>query len=277
MHYIENSHDGNERASHLDMDLVEFLRSNFQRGQFKNTAVFLYSDHGSRFSEERLSPQGDLEERMPFFSVYLPDEFKQANPEKYANLVKNSQQITTAFDVYATLRELTCLEKKTEDGIRSMSLLEDIPANRSCEHVGISLHYCICEQEWKEVSITGQEDDPSSVLAYKATVFTINFLNKILMGVEDYCFTLKLKELLSVKTVTIKDATYFKVNMITSPNNASYEALLSFNVNEDTFSIKSPASISRTNPYGNQPNCLFKLPKNKILTVDLRKFCYCKH
>ena len=278
MHYIENSHDGNERASHLDLDLHEFLKTNFQSGTFDNTAIFLFSDHGSRFSEERLSPQGDLEERMPFFSVYLPESFKRTHPTKYQNLVKNGKQITSAFDIHATIRDLTCLEKITDVPSRfTMSLLDDIPANRSCEQAGVSLHYCICEQDWKEVDLeNNHESDHSSLIVHKATIFTINFLNKLLFGVRDYCFLLRLKELKSVKTVTINGVTYFKVNLETSPNNGSYEALLNYNPNEETFSVKSPASISRTNPYGNQPNCLLRLPKNKILTVDLRKFCFCK-
>ena len=278
MHYIENSHDGNERASHLDLDLYEFLKNNFQNGNFKNTAIFLFSDHGSRFSEERLSPQGDLEERMPFFSLYLPDSYKKANPSKYNNLIKNSKQITTAFDIHATIRDLTCLGKAPDVPFRSvMSVLEDIPMNRSCEQAGVSLHYCVCEQDWKEIDITNKnENDQSSMIVHKATLFTINFLNKLLFGVREFCYLLRLKEVTSVKTVAINGVTYFKINMETSPNNASYEALLIYNPSQEAFSIKSPVSISRTNPYGNQPNCLFRLPKNKILTVDLRKFCFCK-
>lgn len=281
MHYIENSHDGNERASHLDMELFEFLKNNFQTGNFNNTAIFLFSDHGSRFSEERLSPQGDLEERMPFFSLYLPDSYKKANPIKYNNLLKNTKQITTAFDIHATIRDLTCLEKMPEVPFRStLSLLEDIPMNRTCEEAGVSLHYCVCEQDWKEINFNNQEpndpNDQNSMIVHKATLFTLNFLNKLLFSVSDYCYLLRLKEIKRVRTVAIDGVTYFKINMETSPNNASYEALLIFNPSQEAFSIKSPVSISRTNPYGNQPNCLFRLPKNKILTVDLRKFCFCK-
>jgi hypothetical protein len=106
MHYIENSHDSNARISHMDTDTFNFLKTNFEAGHFENTIIFLYSDHGARFNVERKSPQGYLEERSPFFSVYLPPKFRQKYPEKVANLKKNSQQITTAFDIHATLREV---------------------------------------------------------------------------------------------------------------------------------------------------------------------------
>ncbi len=38
LHYLENSHDGNERAHHMDQDTAEFLDKNFRNGRFKNTA-----------------------------------------------------------------------------------------------------------------------------------------------------------------------------------------------------------------------------------------------
>ena len=95
MHYIENTHDGNERAHMLDDDLSEFLEENFKNGRFNNTAIFLFSDHGTRFSKERLTPQGGLEERMPFFSIYLPEWYFEKYPQKYKNLIRNSQQLTT--------------------------------------------------------------------------------------------------------------------------------------------------------------------------------------
>lgn len=106
MHYIENSHDGNDRAHQLDDDLIYFLKDNFKRGSFKNTAIFLYSDHGARFSTERMTSQGYLEERMPFFSIYLPDSFRNQNPDKLINLIHNSQQLTTALDAHQTIRKL---------------------------------------------------------------------------------------------------------------------------------------------------------------------------
>ncbi len=141
MHYIENSHDGNERANHIDGDLYTFLKENHEKDNFKNTAIFLYSDHGIRFGDDRNSPQGFLEERQPFFSVYLPPEYKKANPEKYQNLLRNSEQLTTAFDIHETIRELSCIKPKPS--IRSISILNKIPITRNCDEMGISLHYCV--------------------------------------------------------------------------------------------------------------------------------------
>ncbi|RNA18688.1 hypothetical protein BpHYR1_038588 [Brachionus plicatilis] len=47
-----------------------------------NTALFLFSDHGERIGIDMLSEQGSLEEMLPFFSVYLPKEFKRNSIDK---------------------------------------------------------------------------------------------------------------------------------------------------------------------------------------------------
>lgn len=141
MHYIENSHDGNQRAQQIDGDLVEFLRTNWRKDNFKNTAIFLYSDHGVRFGKERNAPQGYLEERQPFFSIYLPPEYRNANPGKMKSLKKNAQQLTSPFDIHETIRDVTCLASKRLK--RAMSVLGEIPIERTCAQMGISLHYCV--------------------------------------------------------------------------------------------------------------------------------------
>jgi hypothetical protein len=38
MHFIENTHDGNERAHFIDDDLTDFLEEGFNKGRFNNTA-----------------------------------------------------------------------------------------------------------------------------------------------------------------------------------------------------------------------------------------------
>lgn len=145
MHFIENSHDGNSRSNHLDGDLSNFLKSNFKKDNFKNTAIFLFSDHGSRFGADRTARQGFLEERQPFFSVYLPPEYARENPEKIANLKRNTQQLTTAFDIHETVRDLTCLDSKKSE--RAISILDEIPVTRTCSDCDISLHYCVSNPE----------------------------------------------------------------------------------------------------------------------------------
>jgi hypothetical protein len=74
------------------------------------------------------------------------------NRNKYKNLKKNAHLLTTAFDIHATIRDLTCVESKEtlsnkmNDLARSISLLKKISPERNCDHIGISEHFCTCEQ-----------------------------------------------------------------------------------------------------------------------------------
>lgn len=273
MHYIENSHDGNDRANYLDDDLKNFLQQGFLKGKFNRTAILLYSDHGSRFSVERLTKQGDLEERMPFFSIYLPDEYIRQNPHKYTNLANNAQQLVTAFDIHATVRDLTCLDKTPNESnpLRSMSLLRPIPANRSCADIGISMHYCICELDWQPLDVKHD----FSLRAFK---FVLDYINNQLLGVvKNYCRRLDIYKKNKIEYVKVqREQTYLRLKFMTIPNSATYEAVIKLD-KDDKFSISSAASISRTNPYGNQPRCLEFIRDRVNLTVDLRKFCLCKN
>jgi len=271
MHYIENSHDSNDRGWQIDNDLLQFLMDNFKENNFQNTAILLYSDHGQRFSAERLSQQGYLEERMPFVSIYLPDQYRKENPVKFNNLIKNSQQLTTALDIYQTLRELTCLSpfKNDTNKIRSISLLESIPFNRTCKDIGLSLHFCICELDWGSL-------DVNDAIAQQAIHFVIKYMNSVIVKpVNDLCEYLQLDRLITVQTVKIESSNFFKLNFATLPNYANYEAMLKLDKYEK-FAIESPDFISRTNTYGNQPKCLENTPKRHSFFIDMRKFCLCK-
>lgn len=273
MHYIENSHDSNDRANHLDFDLKHFLETGFNNGKLKNSVIFLYSDHGARFSAERLNAQGDLEERLPFFSVYFPDWYKRNNPIKYENFLKNAQQLTTPFDIHETIRDLACLEKTSQQSIRGISILREIPSNRSCYDVGVNMHYCSCELDWKDV-------DLSQDISKTGFKFVIDYINKNLLSpAAKYCQPLQLlsrgTDVKYANVMEKENHKYYRFRFVTSPNRAMYEAVLKWN-STGGFSIESPASISRTNAYGLQSKCLDYAPERDKLIVDLRKFCFCK-
>jgi len=145
------------------------------KGLFDNTALFLYSDHGPRFTDKRSRNNRYIEERLPFFAIYLPQWFKQKYPAKLNNLKVNSNLLTTPFDIYATIRELTCLkplEKNHDFPMRSISLLEKINLKRSCDSIPVSDHYCACVQNWISVKIS----DPK---IKEAVLFAIQIINQI--------------------------------------------------------------------------------------------------
>ena len=97
----------------------------------------------------------------------------------------------------------------------------------------------------------------------------------IVKPINDLCEYLQLNRLISVQTVKIESSNFFKLNFITLPNYANYEAMLKLDKYEK-FAIESPDFISRTNTYGNQPKCLENTPKRHSFFIDMRKFCLCK-
>ena len=258
-HYNEYSHDGNSRLSLADEELYRFLKDNYETGIFDNTVIFMFSDHGSRFGDDRKGTQGYLEERLPFFAVYLPEDYKNNNPSKFLNLKKNRNRLLTPFDVHETIRELTCLDSK--ESIRSISLLNIIPSNRTCESIGISQHFCSCI-DWYKLDI-------KSDLAQDAAKFTVNFMND-LIKLENSCKTLYLENILSSKSYILNDIIYIFLKIETSPNFGIYELQVEYS--NKKFSIRASNDISRINSYESQSFCHYKLKG----FVDLRKFCDCK-
>lgn len=79
-----------------------------------------------------------LEHRLPMLYMLVPDIYSQYS----ANLRANQYKLTTAYDLYATLKELA-----GDNNIPSWSksLFQEIPGNRLCEDAGIPLQYCSCD------------------------------------------------------------------------------------------------------------------------------------
>ena len=130
---------------------------------FHNALVIVMVDHGHRFAKLRDAQQGrltvsysaipssssQLDERLPFFAVYLPETFREAGngSKAFANLKKNANRLTS-FDIYTTLadvirlptaEELSTPQNAAKD--RSLSLFREIPESRTCSQVRLSLTY----------------------------------------------------------------------------------------------------------------------------------------
>jgi len=281
MHYVENSHDTNERFNWVDNDLYSFLNNGYNDGLFDNTAIFLYSDHGARFANKRSSKDRYLEERLPFFAIYLPEDYKLNNPNKFNNLKINTNLLTSPFDIYATVRDLTCLQpiNKNKNNLeRSISLLNEISPKRNCDHIGISEHFCTCVQDWKYKSVYNHN-------VIKAALFTIESINKIAkLNSDDKCVKLSLNKILYAEKLNKQNDVLYKIQFETVPNFGIFETLLvnksiknDYEFVSDQFSIHSRNDISRIDSYGEQPSCLRTLTdQNQTKMLDIRKFCFCK-
>ncbi|XP_033126973.1 uncharacterized protein LOC117124760 [Anneissia japonica] len=295
MLYTGLTHADINQLSLLDEHLYSFLKKTNKDGLLNNTVLFVYSDHGARYTKIRATLQGKLEERLPFMSIFLPDWIRKMHPTIYKNLELNSNRLTTPFDIHATLRSILDYSSDVRDEVRrGMSLFHEVPLKRSCSMAGVAPHWCAC-LKWEMVP-PGNDLEINTI----AEVI-VDELNHLVAPFSDHCAHIVLKkvkfaqrmipnsEILTFdKTVDadqrepgfLKEANVdvhemallYQVTVETAPGPGLFEATLE--MSHDKMNItryRVTEEISRINLYGDQPKCIVdKYPK-------VAKFCFCKN
>ena len=96
----EMTHDWIEAGHYMDVPYHQLLTKLFDENLLKNTLLIFFSDHGFRYGPLRQTHTGEVETRLPFNFIHLPENFNT----KYAeNLRQNQYRLTTPFDIHATL------------------------------------------------------------------------------------------------------------------------------------------------------------------------------
>lgn len=85
----EMSHDYLERLFWIDNDLHIFFQDLIARNLLDNTIVIFCGDHGHRQHALRLTRIGGFEVKLPFFSMLVPQTFRENFPEAVQNLEQN--------------------------------------------------------------------------------------------------------------------------------------------------------------------------------------------
>ncbi|XP_065315543.1 uncharacterized protein LOC135924414 [Gordionus sp. m RMFG-2023] len=187
----------------LDRPYLDLL-TNLSNGQvLNNTAVFLFSDHGSRFDPFRKTFHGSFEERLPILKILMPRWF----PLKYSHLwdilKTNAQILTSHFDLYRTLIHLSnpsLYDQKnqiTEGGggkkeeFIGQSLFIPLSVGRRCQDAGISIHHCACNIN-KILS-------PKNPRIKKLGRAIAHYVNKKLVGYSDLCIKWTFKKVQAAK------------------------------------------------------------------------------
>lgn len=288
----------------LDSTFLQFLK-NFHEDKTisQDTILFMFSDHGPRYSKFRKSIKGLLHERNPFFSIYVPPLFKERYPNEYASLQDNTNKVLAPMDIHATLLNLIDLEtgtvrpkssEKVFNKKRGISLFGDISPERTCEDAGIDSYWCSCLKR-TEIKV-------NEYLLTLADVFVDYVNNNLLKEHMDLCNELEVDTVNSVylmnsylntterRTVVPKnkhaktlrllqppkiETDYKKYLFVvtTKPNHGEYEFTITVQNAVAGKGVKyelDKSMISRINKYGNDEHCIHdKYP-------DLRKYCYCK-
>lgn len=284
--HTELGHEWLNQLTLGDNDLAEFFRK--MSSYLNDTILFVLSDHGHRSDSIRETVVGRIEERMPFFSVTLPPWMRARYPQILQNLNRNSQLLTSPYDLYVTLqdilenqREWNRLERQRDLELfsgrgRGWSLFRPIPTVRSCEEAGIPEEFCICQRE-STVNVTDSR-------VTKAAIVLLNHINQLLIDYRDKCVLLTLKEVMNAQTFLpnaklVKAAIpilntgidtrglyiNYRVTILTTPSDALFEGTLRNSVQDNSFTVIG--DVNRINKYGNQSVC--------IQSALLRKYCYC--
>lgn len=260
-----------------DNGFVAFFESLKNESLLNDTMFITMSDHGPRYKEIRLSPQGKLEHRLPFLSLTLPPWFKYSYPEHVAALVKNSRIISSPFDLYATMKHLLTFpdQRLVETTGIGASLFEPLPDNRTCEDTGISDNYCPCLR-WQSIDIS----HPHVREAVKVAVLHINELLVSHPMTANLCHQLELETIFEAyQKLPSREADMnflsgkenatcsYQIRFQTTPGDGLFEALLKMNATGD---FKVYNEIDRVSMYGDQPNCIV----NHV--PSMRPYCLCK-
>jgi len=146
------THDGMNEAAYMDVILERFFHSLHDSGSLKNTAVFLFSDHGQRFGTTRgYTRMGWYEENLPMLLIAMPASFRRRYCKMMETLGSNRNKLTTPFDVHETVRRLLDVGSPYDDslriasGRRGVSLFDVTLDDRTCKDATIAPTYCECE------------------------------------------------------------------------------------------------------------------------------------
>lgn len=274
------THDYFNSANLIDDDFSSFLENLSDRKILNKTILFLMSDHGIRWGSFRSTYQGMMEERQPFLSVILPKWFAEKYPEAVGNLNRNRRRLTTHFDLYETLKDLTnpsTISRKiirsrvqtlleTEPMPRGISLFLPIPTSRTCENSGIESHWCTCHEK--------QTISTTDIKVQTAARFITKQINEMLLPFSQ-CQNLFLH---SIKEATVgtsndnitkisstKHFIDITVRLITKPGGGDFEGTVRMDSQNNTFLT---GTISRTNLYGKQSVC--------IDDYTMKLYCFCR-
>ena len=105
---LNDGHEGTlEALKYSDEFIYNYLNSLFNENLFKDSSIFLLSDHGVVMpSIYSLFDFYSKERGLPMLYLLINDRKNISYNEQYFNLYENQQAFITAFDIYNTINFL---------------------------------------------------------------------------------------------------------------------------------------------------------------------------
>lgn len=267
------SHNSYYAPTSMDSKILEYFQTFNSSGILNESIILFFSDHGMRFGYLRQSSTGHLEERLPFFYIWLPPSFREKHPEIVQALKINKNRLTNPFDVHVTLKHLLELTgratnlPKAEDCPNCQSLFKTVPESRSCEDAAIEDHWCTCR--------AFHNVNKNSPKVKEATLRTIEYINDIVKHanngtVAHLCTPLVLKTITYANQEVIPHVSAnstlegYQISFSTNPGGAMFETTV--RIDKQKFEVTG--TISRLNSYEKQAKC--------VNVEAVKKYCACK-
>ena len=264
------SHDTLNGLSSMDSHILSKLEHLEREGVMNDSMIIFLSDHGMRYGEFRNTFIGWYEERLPFIYIWLPEWFREEDPEAYQALTVNQNRLTSPYDLYETFRDILIRaggESAPSTGCpKCGSLFKTVPMERGCADAGVTSHWCVCKAIQKE--------DPNNKVLLEGAHKIVDHIENIVKNYKNkkgkrFCSKLKLKKihrihkLLDLTGNITSIAEYFYVIQVT-PGDAKYEATVRY-YGSSNYSI-SDEEVSRIDSYAVSAKCL---------NFGQKRYCHC--
>ncbi|KAI6190394.1 hypothetical protein M3Y97_00112900 [Aphelenchoides bicaudatus] len=269
------AHDDWNGLYHVDDQFKKFFVRNKQK--LSNSYVILMGDHGGRTGKVRQTLVGELEDNNPFFVVMLPEQLR-GNTDITTQLYRNSKEIITHYDIYATLLEIangastwtreTKLPSATythpNRTLIGSSLFRSLKQPRTCDSLLIPFGYCICQHNYTLV------DQPK--IGLQIANQAVGLMNQDVAASEyrDKCAPLtvdreKTMEMQLQEFDQQEGKRIFRTSFRVLPSGGLYDAFAEYRDGKTHLLTKR---FPRHDRYAEQTKCI---PENFI-----RNYCFCK-
>lgn len=272
-------------AATVDDEILYMLNSLKAGGLLENTLLVVMSDRGSTSSDVMTTHQDTVGERLPFVSIVMPDRLKKDRPDAEESLRANANVLTTPFDIHSTVLDVVGLKRLSNrykvaksEFPRGMSLVEPIPATRSCVEADVLPHWCAC-YEWTQVSWS----DPAFARSTRALADFVH--DRVAQDVRcakrtvrsiEWVMRYKLEKQILPQSGTgnvLDDFTntsieFYQVRITMRPGRAIFQGTVTL-LKKVRFYVTTEREVSRIDSYSNEAKCV------SATRPHLSKYCYC--
>ncbi|KAI1306021.1 hypothetical protein HDE_01188 [Halotydeus destructor] len=149
--YSQITHEDSNSIRFLDEPISKLLANS--DGWLNDTIIILAGDHGPRIDRGYVqTAMGRLRERMPLFSIRLPETLVQEHAHLQSYLDANHDRLISWYDVHQLLKDVATENYEplefTEDKKKPISILRElVPPARTCTDAGVLDGYCVCKNK----------------------------------------------------------------------------------------------------------------------------------